>query len=188
MNTTKRHYTKAAARPVIKAIAAQNISETMNAINREALEAKQYVILDLSACAATDNAISGSLKPSGNTMNIIKDNPYIKGIILPSSLVTIGDRAFSNCNSLTAVTIPAGVTAIGDRAFEYCSSLTAVAIPAGVTTIEDRAFENCSSLTAITIPASVTTIGDRAFEYCSSLTSVAIPAGVAAIGDRAFEH
>ena len=70
------------------------------------------------------------------------------------------------------VTIPSSVTTIGNRAFSYCTSLTSVTIPDGVTSIGDNAFSGCSSLTSVTIPSSVTTIGSMAFSYCSMLTEI----------------
>ena len=63
------------------------------------------------------------------------------------------------------------VTSIGNDAFRDCSSLTAITLPEGVTSIEISAFQGCTSLTAITIPKSVTSIGGWAFNGCSSLTS-----------------
>ena len=51
----------------------------------------------------------------------------------------IGDYAFDNCTSLTAVTIGNSVTTIGNFAFAYCTSLTAVTIPVSVRTIGDYA-------------------------------------------------
>lgn len=68
--------------------------------------------------------------------------------------------------------IPNSVITIGDRAFQYCSSLTSVTIPKSVTTIGEHAFCGCWSLTSVTISKSVTTIGDMAFWGCRSLTSI----------------
>jgi hypothetical protein len=157
-------------------------------INRVVQSAGKYVTLDLSVCSAAGNAINGSFSsPTGNKMNIIKDNWYIKGIVLPDSLKTIGNGAFDFCFSLTSVTIPSGVTTIGNGAFDFCTSLTSVTIPSGVTSIGNDAFADCS-LTSVTIPSSVTSIGQSAFQYCTSLTSVTIPSGVTSIGEYAFYY
>ena len=107
--------------------------------------------------------------------------------VIPDSVTTIGDFAFSDCSSLTSVTIPDSVTTIGSYAFSGCSSLTSVTIPDSVTTIGDYAFYYCSSLTSVTIGEGVTTIGNYAFYYCRSLTSVVIPDSVTSIGREAFE-
>ena len=65
--------------------------------------------------------------------------------------------------------IPNSITTIGNNAFSGCSSLTSITIPNSVTVIDNGAFMSCSSLTSITIPDSVTTIGFDVFLFCSSL-------------------
>ncbi len=64
---------------------------------------------------------------------------------------------------MTEFVIPNSVTSIGDYAFSYCTRLTSVIIPNSVTSIGKAAFQNCSSLTSITIPDSVTSIKPLAF-------------------------
>ena len=106
--------------------------------------------------------------------------------IIPNSVTSIGDRAFSGCSGLTSVTIPNSVTHIEDYAFSGCSGLTSVNIPNSVTSIGEGAFNRCSGLTSVTIPNSVTSFGEYAFYYCYSLTSVTIPNSVTSIGKYAF--
>ena len=65
---------------------------------------------------------------------------------IPDSVTSIGDGAFSDCDSLTSITIPDSVTSIGDNAFYFCTSLTSITIPDGVTSIGDYAFLGCNSL------------------------------------------
>ena len=91
---------------------------------------------------------------------------------VPDGILTIGDRAFSGCSSLTTVTLPEGLTSIGDSAFFNCSSLTTVTLPEGLTSIGDSAFFNCFSLTAISLPEGLTSIGNDAFLGCSSLAKI----------------
>jgi hypothetical protein len=105
---------------------------------------------------------------------------------IPTSVTSIGDRAFDSCHNLTSVTIGNSVTSIGDSAFCWCTSLTSVTIPDSVTSIGSGTFYYCTSLTSVTIPDSVTSIGSGAFYGCSSLTSVTIPNSVTSIGDYAF--
>jgi hypothetical protein len=92
--------------------------------------------------------------------------------IIPNTVTSIGDEAFSYCTSLTSVIIPDSVTSIGDQAFSYCTSLTSVIIPDSVTSIGNWAFAECTSLTSVSIGNSVTSIGHYSFEWCTSLTSV----------------
>ena len=74
--------------------------------------------------------------------------------------------SFRNQN-IESYVIPNSVTSIGDGAFSYCSSLHSVFIPDSVTSIGDCAFWDCSSLSKIVIPSSVTSIGDSAFSECN---------------------
>ena len=106
--------------------------------------------------------------------------------IIPNSVTSIGDEAFSGCDSLQSVTIPNSVTSIGNRAFGGCDSLQSITIPNSVTKIGNGTFYSCDSLQSVTIPNSVTSIGDEAFYSCDSLQSVTIPNSVTSIGDEAF--
>ena len=90
----------------------------------------------------------------------------IKSYVIPSSVTSIGDSAFRNCDSLSEIVIPSSVTSIGDGAFFCCRSLSEIGIPSSVTSIGDHAFYDCRSLSEIVIPSSVTSIGDSAFHKC----------------------
>lgn len=113
-------------------------------------------------------------------------NQNLEAYVIPASVTSIGDRAFSGCSSLSSIVIPDSVTSIGDGAFAGCSSLSNVAIPASVTSISNSVFSSCRSLTSIFIPDSVTFIGNNAFFYCNSLSNIVIPASVTSIGYSAF--
>ena len=93
---------------------------------------------------------------------------------IPQGIASIGDSAFSSCDSLTSVSIPDSVTAIGNRAFYSCDSLTSVSIPDSVTAIGDGAFYSCDSLTSVSIPDSVEQIGANPFGNCSALKTISV--------------
>ena len=113
-------------------------------------------------------------------------NKKLKSYVIPDSVTSIAEGAFSSCSSLVSIIIPDGVKNIGGRVFEKCSSLTNLILPNSVTNIGESSFEGCSSLLNIVIPNSVTSIGDEAFRGCSSLSSLVIPNSVTSIGDDAF--
>ena len=113
-------------------------------------------------------------------------NQNIKSYVIPSCVTSIGDRAFSDCDSLSEIVIPSSVTSIGNSAFSSCYSLSEIVIPSSVTSIGDWAFSGCNSLSEIVIPSSVTSIGDCAFYSCDSLSEIVIPSSVTSIGNGAF--
>ncbi len=116
-------------------------------------------------------------------------NTLIQGCmntIIPESVTSIGEGAFSGCEGLTSITIPESVTSIGENAFLNCFGLTSITIPENVTTIGNSAFFQCWRMTSVTIPEGVTTIGSGAFSSCSNLASVTIPKSVTSIGEAAF--
>jgi hypothetical protein len=134
----------------------------------------KYITLDLSACTATGNTISGNRPATANNdFNIIdKNNDYITGVILPASLTQIGSYAFSEWATLRNVVIPNGVTAIESGAFVSCTGLPGITLPEGLQSIGKDAFNDSAQLTGITIPASVTFINQGAFMNCVNLTRV----------------
>ena len=127
-----------------------------------------------------------------NSVTSIGDGAFswcksLQSVTIPNSVTSIGDGAFSSCKSLQSITIPNSVTSIGDGAFSSCKSLQSITIPNSVTKIGDYAFLSCESLQSVTIPNSVTSIGEGAFSWCKSLQSVIIPNSVTKIGDYAFD-
>ena len=99
-------------------------------------------------------------------------NQNIESYVIPSSVTSIGDRAFYGCSSLSEIVIPSSVTGIGKDAFSRCVSLSEIVIPSSVTSIGKGAFSYCDSLSEIVIPSSVTSIGDSAFYNCKSLDNL----------------
>ena len=86
----------------------------------------------------------------------------ISTVTLPDSLQTVGNRAFSNCDSLTTIIIPDAVTSIGMAAFSSCGNLQTVTIGNGVVSIGEFAFGN-TPVRRLTIGSSVASIGSQAF-------------------------
>ena len=127
------------------------------------------------------------------SINVATDNPYYSsdngvlfnknrttllrcpegksGYIIPNSVTSIGDWAFSRCTSLTSITIPNSVKTIGDNVFYKCERLTSITIPNSVKTIGDDVFYNCERLTSITIPNSVTLTGEYTEELIAKIES-----------------
>ena len=49
-----------------------------------------------------------------------------KNSVIPNSVTSIGESAFSGCSGLTELTLPDSVASIGDGAFIYCSGLSKI--------------------------------------------------------------
>ena len=106
-----------------------------------------------------------------NSVTVIDDSAFghtaLESMVIPDSVKTIGDYAFSSCENLKNVAIGNGVTNIGTSAFTYCDALKTVTLGSSVKNIGVNAFFDCESLESINIPDSVTTIGADAF-FCAS--------------------
>lgn len=134
-------------------------------------------------------------------------NGYSGDIVIPSTVTynsvvydvkEIGENAFHNCTSLTAITIPDGVTSIGDVAFGLCIGLTSIFIPSSVTSIGSSAFAQCSGLNSIIVDsgnavydsrgncnAIIETSSNSLIRGCKNTT---IPSSVTSIGGDAFSN
>ena len=161
------------------------------------------------------------------TVKITKYNGNAEKVDIPDkidrkSVTEIGDYCADVGNGITKVIIPNSVISINERAFSYCYGLSVIDIeqgnknysssngvlfdknktkliyyplgkkdknyimPDGVKSISDWAFSN-AIFTSITMPDSLIEIGDYAF-YRASLISTKIPDGVKTIGNGAFCH
>ncbi len=112
----------------------------------------------------------------------------IKAVVIENGVTSIGNDAFSWCDSLTSVEIPDSVTRVGTYAFYKCGDLTSVTIPDSVTTIGGSAFEDCDKLTAVKLGSGITRISSRLFYDCGKLATLVIPNGVTSIKYAAFAN
>lgn len=139
--------------------------------------------------------IPNSVKRIGEFNNC----PNLKINRLPVSLDSIYSNAFRN-SGIASVNIPASVKYIGKKAFTCCESLSAIDVDANnenYSSLDGVLFnKNRSTLILYpagsraiydyTIPASVTFVDDSAFEYNVGLTELRIPASIRKFGSRAF--
>ena len=88
-----------------------------------------------------------------------------------ANIAEIGDEAFANCTSLTAVVLPDTVKDLGLGVFQGSTALVSATLPDGLSALPAFTFFGCTSLRTVTLPDSVTEIGERAFYGCGALTS-----------------
>lgn len=90
-------------------------------------------------------------------------------IVLPDSVVHVGDRAFYKCSKLTSVILPEGLKYIGEEAFGFCSQLQSVIIPSSCLHVGKGAFRNCESLKTVVVRSPKTFIHAKAFDNCKNV-------------------
>ncbi|MBQ7384032.1 MAG: leucine-rich repeat domain-containing protein [Clostridia bacterium] len=127
-----------------------------------------------------------NIEVSGIAADAFKVKNYISEVVIPESVVYIGDYAFYGCNYLTKVVMADSVKEIGIGAFDSCIALASVNISANIKVVSEFAFRNCTALASLTIPASVEEIQAGAFRDCETLKELTIPETVKVIGDCAF--
>ena len=114
------------------------------------------------------------------------NNDYIRKVTIPSSITTIGSRAFSFSDRITTIILHNNISSIGFNAFEGLSKLSSISLPSGLTELDTGLLSGCTSLTSITIPSGVTAIGASVFNGCSALTSATFGSGITEIRERTF--
>ncbi len=127
------------------------------------------------------------------------DNQCIERLIIPSSVVAIGENPFAsdsyyhgtkiaieNQSPNYIVNEDALYTKDGRTIVSYWGKQTQFAVPEQVRYIAHGCFSNARNLETIFIPQGVESIGRKAFECCYSLKSLDLPKSVKFIGESAF--
>lgn len=109
-----------------------------------------------------------------------------------SSMTNIGTYAFNNCKFSGQLVLPASLIKIGDSAFrmsnESVSFTGELVIPENVETIGTVAFSNQAGLETVRFDSKkITEISASLFKYCKGLNGVlVIPSNIKKIGNHAF--
>ena len=83
---------------------------------------------------------------------------------LPSTVTTVGDYAFRNCQ-IETFHFADGLTSIGKYAF-YNSSVKEVSLPSTVKQIPTGLFQKCANLTTVHLGKNTEMLGDYVFDGC----------------------
>lgn len=114
---------------------------------------------------------------------ILKDNWDIKKLVLPSTMLKIGNAGFLGCKNLESVEFNTGLEFIGQRSFEN-TGLVSADIPLTVKNIASSAF-SLTNMREVFLHEGLESIGAKAFEE-TMLVSVDVPSTVKSIGTSAF--
>jgi hypothetical protein len=131
----------------------------------------------------TEEGVEYTVTSIGNTAF---KNSKITGVTLPSTIRTIGEEAFYNCENMSKFVIPEGVTEIGYSAFQGMKKLTTIDIPESMVYLDEYLFYNCTALRSVTGAENINKIGMYAFAKCQALTSLEGLSKVTIFGDWSF--
>lgn len=111
-----------------------------------------------------------------------------KYIHIPSSIKTIGQNAFEDCNKLEEINLPTSLKVLDNNIFIKCASLKNIVLPSKLEEVGEFAFGWCEKLKNIILPDTVKIIDNCAFYWCSSLEKINIPCNLEYFGRTPFMH
>ncbi len=126
------------------------------------------------------------LKMTNLPNQLFYEHKIIEKVILPSSLVSIGEYAFYRCYALEHIDFPASLQTINRYAFQECTNLREVVLPEGLTALGDGAFYHCDRCTYLKLPTTLQTIPNSAFAYNYNLKEIDFAEGLVNINNSAF--
>ncbi len=107
----------------------------------------------------------------------------VTDLVIPDGVTAIGRYGFTGM-PLSSVTIPSSVKTVGYRAFMNCDGITTLNLSEGLESIQWGGFMGCN-LSAVNLPEGLKWINGRAFMSCP-ITSVVIPKSVELVDQDAF--
>ncbi len=163
--------------PILKHIEVDPSNQHLTAVD-DVLYNKEMTVLIYYAPgkANTEFEVPSTVMDIGN--GAFSDACNLVKVVLPDDLIAIRERTFSGCISLKDVHsysdtsgLPENVIQIGESAFNSCDSLEHIGLPNGLTMICSGAFSDCHSLKTICLSYAVSYIDTGAFSGCKSLMS-----------------
>lgn len=180
---------------LIVPISVQAQSVTVDGIRYEVDLNKQIAFV----CGSQDENISGDkillseVEYNDHSYHVTYLDDYcfdgctlLNTVVIPETVVTIGEGAFWGCTALESINIPSSVTSLKNDAFHGCSSVISVIIPSTVTYMGRGCFSYCSGLTEVIISEGITSLPIACFAYCTSLPTVVIPSTMESIAQLCF--
>lgn len=122
-------------------------------------------------------------------------------IILPETLVDVGQWAFQSCKNATKITFLGDITSMNTNAiFNGCNSLVDIVgfkLSANATSIGSNAFKECYALKnagdlivdgILTLPEGIKEIGTFAFTQCDAIEAIIFPSTITKVGQQGFSY
>ena len=101
----------------------------------------------------------------------------VKKLVVEDGITSIGNDAFSDCESLVSAELAEGITSIGDGAFTGCYDLEKINIPNSVTSIGYDAFDSCWTLPSLELPSGLSKLESSAVSF-TAIKELTVPHGV----------
>mgnify|MGYP001061819914 CR=1 FL=1 len=129
-----------------------------------------------------------------------QDRAGITSVVIPSSVISIGESIFSGCTSLAKITVSPdnkNYSSVDGVLFKDMTILirypegaadSSYVVPNSVVEIYSNAFIGCNSIKSITLSKGLKKIYDGTFSNLTNLESVIVQEGVQHIGNKAFEN
>ncbi|MFI3255558.1 MAG: leucine-rich repeat domain-containing protein [Eubacteriales bacterium] len=169
-------------------------------IGSETNETIPVELADGTKIVALQKIISGKEKPipTGSLKHLTIEAPItsltqnafhaseLESIILPDTMETIGNFAFTYCEKLKNIVFPPNLKILPDAVCGACYSLEEVTLPENLEEIGAHAFLNCRQLKIVHFPNHQVDVGESAFAGNPSLHEVTLPLGVK-LGEKAFD-
>ncbi len=119
------------------------------------------------------------------------DCDYLTEVYLPATLESIGESAFNSCDRLATADLSncTNLKSIGNYAFRYNYQLANIDFSnlSSLETIGQDAFHQCYKLDNVDLSnTKLTNIGYESFRDCDAMTSVVLPATLKTINEYAF--
>ena len=156
-------------------------------IDWKTLVDNKYILLD-----ETGTILINSKTPNKAAFNYSK----VGKLVLPNTILEIGDNAFLDCKCLSQIVISPLVTKIGENAFANSGLSGDIKIVAPkLETISKNAFANCGNITSVTLCEGVEVLEEGAFSQiggndCNANVQIAInlPASLKKIKKNCFAN
>ena len=108
-------------------------------------------------------------------------------VFVGTNMAEIGWGAFRECSELKEVILPASLQSLGNDAFSSSNIITIDLSKTKIQDIKGSTFSNCRQLESVKLPTELKTIESYAFNDCQKLAGmIELPATIVSIGDGAF--